>query len=136
MNEPIAPTSPSASSSATTSAPPKPRAYPSPDLLAALCGCEAERERAVANRTRSVVRSSLEVIAGQRAAGRRGRSLALAATLLVFLLLGPLVSWLVYLFFETDHPNSLANLFNLWICGLIPALLAAVVLMGWRRYKS
>lgn len=102
--------------------------------IAATIG-QADRDRRTACRTLGVVSTSVGVLKGQKAQIRRGRSVALAAIVVLVLCLGPLV-WLV-----TDHFNSgghlgdLATQCDLWICILCPALVAAA-LIGWLRRRS
>ena len=103
------------------------------DLAAALGN--ADRDREVAQSTRRVVMASLGVMKDQKADRKRSRSLALAAILVVILALGPL-AWLAF-----DHFGSGGNLgeltteFNLWVCILCPAILAAALVAGWLRKR-
>jgi hypothetical protein len=106
------------------------------DLVAALAGGQASRERAVAHRTRRVVLASLGVMQDQRAGRRRNRALALAAVLLVLLAVGPLVWWAADNLIGGEHLGDLTCQFSLWVCILCPALVAAVLVAGWLRNRS
>ncbi len=79
--------------------------------------------------------ASLGVLKDQEAHRNRNRSLALAAILVVILILGPL-GWLaVDHFISGGRFGELATEFNLWVCILCPALLAAALMAGWLRRK-
>jgi len=105
-------------------------------LLSALSGKEAERERDVAFRTRRVVAASLGVLRDQKEGRKRGRALALAAILMVILALGPLVWHLVDELMAGENPSDMAIQVTLLVCLLWPALLAASLVAGWMRKGS
>jgi hypothetical protein len=105
------------------------------DLLAALAGKQAARDRAVAQTTRRVVLTSLGVIEEQRAGRRRSRALALAALVLVLLALGPFVWRVTDDLIGGEHLADIATQTSLWICILCPAVLAAVIVAGWARSR-
>lgn len=105
------------------------------NILGSLAGLEADREKAVGYRTRRVVLASMGVLADSRADQRRTRSLALAAILLIFLLLGPLVWWTVDSIVSGGRLTDLTSELGVWIMFLGAALLACVLLAGWLRGK-
>jgi len=106
------------------------------DLLTALAGCQAGRERAVAHRTRRVVQTSLGVMQEQKAGRQKVRGLALAALLLVTLGLGPLVWWAAENLIAEEHLGALACQLSLWVCIFCPALVAAALVAGWWKHRS
>lgn len=109
------------------------------DLAAPLAGNladhSADRDRSVAHSTRRVVLASLGVLNDQREGRRRVRALALAAVLVVFLIVGPLIWWAVDDIIGGEHVGDLTSEFTLWFCILCPALLAAALVAGWLRKR-
>jgi hypothetical protein len=105
------------------------------DLLSALAGNQAGRDRAVAHHTRRVVLASLGVMQDQKAGRRRTRSLALASILLVVLAMGPFVWRVSDDIIGGERWEDLATQAGLWICILFPALLAAALVAGWLRSR-
>jgi Na+-driven multidrug efflux pump len=95
----------------------------------------AERDRELAHRTRRVVLASAGVLNDQREGRKRTRSVALAATLLVLLVVGPLVWWAADNLISGEHMGDLTSEFSLWVCILCPALLAAALMAGWLRKR-
>jgi hypothetical protein len=106
------------------------------DLLSALSGTEAGREREVAYKTRRVVQTSLGVMQDQKAGRKRGLGLAVAAILVFCFVLGPFFWRVADEFFGGDFIGDNAAQFSMWACILCPALLAAALVVGWMRNKS
>jgi hypothetical protein len=111
-------------------------ATPDRDLSTSLTGGMADRDRKVAHSTRRVVMASLGVMNDQKAGRKRVRAVALASTLVVLLVVGPLIWWAVDDLVEGEHLGDLTSQFSLWACILCPALLAAAVVAGWLRHRS
>jgi hypothetical protein len=105
------------------------------ELLAALAGKRAARDRTVAQTTRRVVRTSLGVMLEQQAGRRRSRALAVAALLLVLLALGPFAWHVTDGLLGGEHMSDIFTQTSLWLCILCPVILAAVIVAGWARSK-
>ncbi len=113
----------------------KPPDLPS-DLISALGGREADRERAVAHRTRRVVLSSLGVMKEQKQDRSRVRGVALAVTLVVLLLIAPLLWEATDSWIAGEHLGDPGTELSLWACVVCPTLLAAALVVGWMKHRS
>ncbi len=111
-------------------------AGPSAELVAALNGLDADRERAVGHRTRRVVMSSIKVQQEQKRMGSRARAFALAGTVLVVLLITPLVWEAADSLFAGEHWGDPGNQIGLWACIVCPALLGAALMAAWWKKGS
>jgi hypothetical protein len=105
------------------------------DLLSALAGNQAGRDRAVAHNTRRVVMASLGVMRDQKAGRKKSRAVAMVFVLLVLIAIGPFVWHVAEDLVDGEFVSDLATQFSLWVCILCPALLAAVLVAGWMRKK-
>lgn len=105
------------------------------DLLGALTGRQAGRERAVAEKTRRVVMASLGVMEEQKAGRKRSRSVALASLLVMLIALGPFVWRVADDLINGERLNDIATQTSLLALVLFPAVLAAVVIAGWSRRR-
>jgi hypothetical protein len=106
------------------------------DLLAALTGNQASHEREVAFRTRRVVAASHGVMQDQKAGRRRRRSVALVFILLVILAMGPFFWRVTDDVISGEHWSDIATQGSLWVCILLPAVLAAALVAGWLRREQ
>ncbi len=106
------------------------------DLLSALAGKQAGRERAVAEKTRRVVLASHGVIQDQKADRRRTRSVVLASLVLALLAFGPLAWRVGDDLIGGEHFGDIATQTSVWACILCPAILAAFLVAGWSRNKE
>jgi hypothetical protein len=106
------------------------------DLIAGINGLDANRERAVAYRTRRVVMSSAGVLKERKKIGSRARAFALAGTILVLLLIAPLAWEATDSLIAGEHLTDPGSQLSLWACIVCPTLLAAVLVAGWWRHRS
>jgi hypothetical protein len=106
------------------------------DLLSALSGQEANRERSVAYRTRRVVLSSHGVMQERKQDKTRARSVALAVTLVVLLLIAPLLWEVTDSLIAGEHLGDPRTQWSLWACIICPMLVGAAVVAGWWKNRS
>ena len=106
------------------------------DLLSALSGLEANRERAVGHRTRRVVMSSFGVLKEQKREGSRAQAVAMAVTVVVLLVIAPLLWEATDSLISGEHLADPGSQLSLWACIVCPTLLAAAVVAGWRRHRG
>ncbi len=106
------------------------------DLVDAMAGFGGDRERSAADKTRRVVMASAGVMQDQRAGRKRIRAMALAATLVVFFVVGPPVWWVADTLIEEEHLTSLMSELAVWGFFSVTALLGSALLAGWLRRRS
>ncbi len=105
------------------------------ELISSLAGKQADRESAVAHRTRRVVMASLGVMQEQKAGRKRSAALAVAGVLMGIFLLAP-TAWRVAEDLRAgEHFYDITTQFSLWFGLFCLALVAAVLLAGWARHK-
>jgi hypothetical protein len=105
------------------------------DLLSALSGRDANRDRVVAQRTRRVVLGSLGVLKEQDQTKSRARAVALSVAVISLLLIGPLLWEAIDSLIAGEHLADPGSQLSLWACVLCPTLLAAALVAGWRRRR-
>jgi len=108
----------------------------SADLIASLAGHDGGRERAIGDRTRRVVLSSVGVLREQKENRTRIRGLALAAAILVPLLIAPLVWEATDSFIAGEHLGDPGSQLSLWATVFCCTLLAAVLVAGWLKRRA
>jgi hypothetical protein len=106
------------------------------DVLSALAGTDAGRDRVVANRTRRVVLSSLGVMREEQEGRSRARGLAIAVLVLVPLLIAPLLWELTDSFIAGEHPGDAGSQLTLWAGIVCCTLLAAALVAGWWKNRA
>jgi DMSO/TMAO reductase YedYZ heme-binding membrane subunit len=69
----------------------------------------------------------------QKEGRRRSRAMALVSILLVILAMGPFVWRVADDVIGGEHWSDIATQASLWVCILLPAVLAAALVAGWLR---
>jgi hypothetical protein len=108
----------------------------SSDLLAALTGKDANRDRAVAQRTRRVVSSSHGVLQEQKQNRTRVRGMALGVAVLFLLLIAPLIWEATDSLIGGEHLGDPGSQLSIWACIVCSTLLGAALVAGWWRHRS
>lgn len=106
------------------------------ELLSALNGREANRDRDVSLRTRRVIMSSLGVLREQKQDKSRARAVALGVTALILLLIAPLLWEATDSLIAGEHLGDPGNQLSLWACIVCTTLLGAALVAGWWRKRS
>jgi len=106
------------------------------ELISALTGLDANRDRDVSLRTRRVIMSSLGVLREQKQDKSRARGVALAFTLLILLLIAPLLWEATDSLIAGEHLGDPGNQLSLWACLVCTTLLGAALVAGWWRRRS
>lgn len=106
------------------------------DLIEAVAGLQGDRDRAHADKTRRVVMASAGVMEDQRAGRKKVRAWAIAATLVVFFIVGPPIWWLAETLIEEQHFTGTFGEIAIWGFFFITALLGSALLAGWLRRRS
>lgn len=106
------------------------------DLIDALTGSKADRDRTTADKTRRVVMASAGLMQEQKAGRKKIRAWALAATLVVFFVVAPPVWWIAETLIEEEHLTSTTSELAIWGFFSVTALLGVALLAGWLRRKS
>jgi hypothetical protein len=105
------------------------------DVLAALAGKSADRQREVARTARRVVQTSLGIMNEQKADRTRSRALALAAAIVVLIVVGPPLWWLADMLVEDERVTNLTGEIGVWAFFLLTALLGSALVAGWVRNR-
>lgn len=105
------------------------------EVVAALSGNGADRERQVAYSTRRVVMASLGVMREQKAGRKRNRAVAIAAALVVLFVVGPPLWWIADTLIEDERLTNATGEIAVWAFFLCTALLASALVAGWVRRK-
>lgn len=103
------------------------------EVLAALAGTDADRQRDVARTTRRVVQASLGVLQEQKAGRKRNRIVAMAAAVAVLIVVGPPLWWLADMLLEEERVTTLTGEIGVWAFFLCTALLGSALVAGWAR---
>jgi len=109
---------------------------PSADLISAISGRQADRERLVARKTRGVILSSLGVLQERKVEKRRARAVAIAVTVVVLLLLAPLLWEFTDSVLEGEHLSDPGSQLSIWAFVVCGTLLGAALVAGWWRKRQ